>query len=353
MASSAEKILGEFEKTKLNLMNDEVKQRETLSALYEINKKTKKIVGEKSDLEQQKMLIDANVKELAGKIMVLAEQAKKQKAALRQRLSTIYKLGGQGIARMLLSSSSSGQLERNLKILGIVAKNDLELIKNYSKSLKELEFKKKKLQIRWAHLKKLENKISITEKQLASENVSRNKFLAKIRRSQEKNRLKISEIRKSSQQIAAFDESGLLDALYAPSFSEQKGHLPKPIDGKVVQGYGLIKDEVHNTVIGHKGQFYSSKVGAAVKAVFSGRVAFASEVPGFGKTIILDHGDHYYSVYSHSSEIKVKPGEEVKQLQTLATSGRSGTDFGDGIYFEIRHFSEPADPKFWMKGSLQ
>lgn len=347
-----EQLKKEFEKTKLTINRDEVKQRKILGALFQINHKMKKIVTEKADLEQEKMVVEGTVKELAIKITELDKKAKLQKSMLRERLSAIYKLGGQGIARLLFSSSSSSELERNLKILGVIANRDVELIKDYSQSHKELEKRKHKLTQRWAHLKKLESKITKSEQRLANENDLKKKILKNIKKSQKFALMKMSDLREKSRQIASQDEEGLLDLLFQPSFYEHKGQLPKPVQGKLIQGFGLIKNEIYNVVISHKGHFFRAPLGSQVRAIFQGKVAFAGQVPGYGQTLILDHGDHYYSVYSHNQTLQVKPGEEVKQNQTLALSGSAGADLGEGLYFEIRHFSEPSDPKLWMKGSI-
>jgi len=350
-ADQAQRLLNEFQKTKTSLVSDEVKQRKILSALFEIGHKMKKIVGEKSQLEQEKMILESGVKDLAQKITLLEQQSKAQKVLLRGRLSAIYKLGGPGIARVLFSSSSSAELERNLKILGIVAQNDINLIKDYASTKQDLESRKEKLNQRWAHLKKVEAKITAKEAKLAQENETKGRILKNIKSSQSFTMMKLSEIRKKSEKIADNDDAGVLDLLFQPSFFEQKRKLPRPIQGHLTQGFGLIKDETHNVVFSHKGQFYSAPIGTQVKAIFQGKVAFAGSVPGFGQTLVIDHGDHYYSVYSHAKDLKVKEGDQVQQLQTLASSGNAGADFGDGLYFEIRHFSEPSDPQQWVKGN--
>ncbi len=350
-AEKAQQLVDEFEKTKLSLVKDEVKQRKVLGALFDIGHKMKKIVGEKAELEQEKMALDANVKDLAQKITALEQKTKVQRGFLRQRLAAIYKLGGPGVARVLFSSTSSAELERNLKILGIVAQKDVTLIRDYADSKQELESRKAKLNQRWAHLKKVEGKILAKEQRLTEENDAKNKILKGIKSSQKFAMLKLGEIRKKSQNITGQDESGVLDLLFQPSFFEQKTKLPNPIQGRLTQGFGLIRDEAHNVVFGHKGNFYSAPTGTAVKAVFQGKVAYAGTVPGFGQTVVIDHGDHYYTVYSHAKELKVKEGDPVQQMQTVASSGNAGSGFGDGLYFEIRHFSEPSDPQQWVKGN--
>jgi septal ring factor EnvC (AmiA/AmiB activator) len=350
-AGPSQHLLKEFQQTKTALISDEVKQRKVMGALFDISHKMKKIVGEKAELEQEKLILESNIKDLAQKITGLEHKTKTQKALLRNRLAAIYKLGGPGVARILFSSSSSGELERNLKILGIVAQKDVNLIKDYADSKKELESRKVKLNQRWAHLKKIESKIMAKEAKLAQENETKGRILKNIKSSQSFALMKLKDIRKKSQQLAETDEAGVLDLLFQPSFFEQKRKLPQPIQGHLTQGFGLIKDEAHNVVFSHKGQFYSAPIGTQVKAIFQGKVAFAGAVPGFGQTLVIDHGDHYYSVYSHTQDLKVKEGDQVQQLQTLASSGHAGGGFGDGLYFEIRHFSEPSDPQQWVKGN--
>jgi septal ring factor EnvC (AmiA/AmiB activator) len=350
-APKADQLMNEFQKTKSSMSDDDVKQRKILGALFDINHKMKKMVTERSELDQEKMVVEGSVKELAVKIKDLEAKTKIQRSLLRTRLAAIYKLGGQGVARMLFSSTSSAELERNLKILGIVAQRDVSLIKDYSQSRKELEARKQKLTLRWAYLKKVQSKIRAKEQKLADENAVKNKILQNIRTSRNFAMIKLRQLRKKSRQIASEEESGVLDLLFQPSFFEQKGQLPMPVQGKLAQGYGLIKDEVHRVVLSHKGHFYLAPLGSPVKAIFQGKVAFAGTVPGFGQTLILDHGDHYYSVYSHNKTLQVHEGDEVKQSQTLALSGSAGTQMGDGLYFEIRHFSEPSDPNAWMKGN--
>jgi septal ring factor EnvC (AmiA/AmiB activator) len=359
-ADHIQKLAKDFELTKREIVEKEVRQRKVMSSLFEINRKMKKIVTEQASYVQQRMVLEDSTKDLAQKIISLEDKLKSQKALLRERLTAIYKLGGQGLARVVFASSSSAQLEKNLKILGIIAKRDLDLIKDYSASMKELETKKVKFTTRLARLKKLEKSIKDQEVKLATENATKSKILNDIKSSKQFALNKLSGLRSKSAQINISDESGVLDLLFRPSFFEKKGLLPLPVSGKITRDFGIVRDEEHNVSWPHKGLFFSTPLGSAVKNIFDGRVAFVGNIPGFGKTIIIDHGDHYYSVYSHTSRTHVLEGDEVRQHQLIAQSGTAFEDGAknsassevDGLYFEIRHFSEPYDPRSWLKGTL-
>ncbi|MNJ91212.1 Murein hydrolase activator EnvC precursor [compost metagenome] len=342
-------IAKDFEKTKKTLEEAELKQRRVLSALYQINKKIKKIVTDRGNLSQQRSLLEVNIKSLEQKVSEIEGRTKSQKALLAERLRVIYKLGGQSLARLLLSSASSSEVERNLKILGIVAQRDLELVKNYSRDLQDLQSRKKILAQRLDSLKTVEEKIVRQEKNLVSEQIVKNKILDGIRKSRLFAINKINGLREKSLQFN-LEDAGLFDLLFKPSFADHKGTLPHPTEGPIVKRFGLIKGQDHPYTLNHKGIFISASPGAPVKSVFGGTVSYVGDLPGFGKTLIIDHGDHYYTVYAHTDEIKVSLGEEISQAQVVASAGVPAMEKPSGLYFEIRHFSEPYDPQQWMKG---
>ncbi len=361
--NDAEKINSDFENTKKSLMEEEEKQRKILSSLFDINRKMKKIVNEKSDLIQEKLVVESNTKVLAKKIQDMDLKIKQQKALLRERLVAIYKLGGQGLARILLSAGNSQELEQNLKIMGLVAKRDLALIQDYKLNMKEYNEKKNRFIKRLAQIKKIEDGIRSNEEKLSLENASKNRILDGIRKSKKYALNKIHVLRERSLQMNLGEDSGILDLLFRPSFFEQKGLLPRPVNGAVIAPFGLVKYENNQVAFSRKGVVFKAVNNENVKSIFDGKIAFAGLVSGYGQTVIVDHGDHYYSVYGYAKEILVKEGDEIKQGQNIALAGLAdlsdirtqallaGDQISDGLYFEIRHFSEPNDPVNWLKGT--
>lgn len=344
-----DRLAKDFEATKKKLEDAELKQRQVLSALYQLNKKIKKIVLEKGETSQQRAFLEVSVRNLSMKVEELDQKARQQKTLLAERLRAMYKLGGPSIARFLFSSSSSASLERNLKILGIVAGRDLDLIKNYAKDLKDLENKKKSLAQKLENLKSVEAKIVAQEKALRKEQDLKGRLLDGIRRNKLFAINKINGLREKSLQYN-IEDAGLFDLLFKPSFADRKGELPTPVQGVILRKFGLMKGEEHPYTLSHKGVFISAAQGSDIKSVFEGKVSYVGTLPGFGTTLIVDHGDHYYSVYAHAQDVKVKQGDEVLGSQVLAQVGAPTQEGSSGLYFEIRHFSEPYDPQQWMKG---
>jgi septal ring factor EnvC (AmiA/AmiB activator) len=344
-----EKIARDLKIAKDNLEIQELKQRKVLTALYSINKNLKKLVTEKAELGQQKSLVELEILGLNKRIEDNGHQAESQKAQLTERLRAIYKLRGPTLARFLFAAKNSSDLERNLKILGIVAQRDLQLIKTYREATKDFEYRKRKLTQKLASLKEVEDNLQKYEIKLQQEVDQKNKILTGIRQSKMFTQDKIKDLKDKTLSYDLAD-TGLMDLLLKPSFEAQKGSLPRPVQGPVIKYFGLVKQSDQPYVLSNKGLLISAALGSPVRAVFSGIVSFVGTLPGLGQVLILDHGDHYYTVYGNNADVRVQLGQEVTQSQVIASSGRSSFDQQNGLYFEVRHFSEPYNPMEWVKG---
>jgi septal ring factor EnvC (AmiA/AmiB activator) len=64
--------------------------------------------------------------------------------------------------------------------------------------------------------------------------------------------------------------------------------------------------------------------------------------------VIIDHGDHIFTIYGYGSELLTKEGETVFQGETIARVGSAGSLKGPCLYFEIRYQGKPQDPMQWI-----
>lgn len=74
-----------------------------------------------------------------------------------------------------------------------------------------------------------------------------------------------------------------------------------------------------------------------------------SGLVGYGKLLIVKHNDRYLSAYAHNNRLLVKEGESVKQGQTIARMGDTGTD-SVKLHFEIRKDGKPVNPVKLLPG---
>ena len=122
-----------------------------------------------------------------------------------------------------------------------------------------------------------------------------------------------------------------------------------PVNGKILHGYGAYKDRRFKINGFRSGIEFSSDRGEPIHAVRPGKVLFADWFKGYGNMIIVDHGDHYYTVYAHAEELFKTKGDFVETKEVIATVGDSGSLTGPGLYFEVRHHGKPIDPAKWLR----
>ena len=123
-------------------------------------------------------------------------------------------------------------------------------------------------------------------------------------------------------------------------FSAMKGRLPFPVAGRAE----ILTAKRQGG--GGPGLEMRVALGSSVQAVFSGRVAFADRYADYGRTVIVDHGDAYFSVSAGLQTIRVTVGQDVAAGTTLGTVGDSGS--GPALYFELRRAGDPLDPAPWF-----
>ncbi len=113
-----------------------------------------------------------------------------------------------------------------------------------------------------------------------------------------------------------------------------------PVLGNVVSYFGTKKGLVTN-----KGIDIAAEEGSNVIAADDGLVSFAEEnMKGLGKTVIIDHGNGFSTVYAHNSDILVKAGEEVNRNQVIAKVGKTGRASEPYLHFQVRKGHEPQNP---------
>ncbi len=118
-------------------------------------------------------------------------------------------------------------------------------------------------------------------------------------------------------------------------FASLKGHLAFPVAGRAE----IVRAKRRG---GGQGLEMRVSAGSPVQAVFGGRVAFADKYADFGRTVIVDHGNNFFTVSAGLGSVRVRLGEDVTAGSTLGTVGDTG------LYFEIRRSGDTVDPTPWF-----
>lgn len=94
----------------------------------------------------------------------------------------------------------------------------------------------------------------------------------------------------------------------------------------------------------HTGIDIATAYGSEIHAAFGGRVDTATWLGSYGRTIIIDHGNGFATLYAHASRLLVRKGEEVTSGEVIAKVGSTGNSTGPHVHFEVRVDGKCVDP---------
>ncbi len=135
----------------------------------------------------------------------------------------------------------------------------------------------------------------------------------------------------------ANDEAGY----YTPSgHSMRKEFLRSPVNFSRISSRfstGRYHPILHK-IRSHKGVDYAASRGTPVRAAGDGKVAFKGNKGGYGKTIVLQHGSRYTTLYAHLNNYNkhIRAGGRIKQGQVIGYVGSSGLATGPHLHYEFR-----------------
>lgn len=342
--------------------------------IEEERKKAKETAATEAAVQVTLKKIDRQLRQKGKKLKVLGTRLRSEKRAIRKlskkitraerelqqtearwagRVRALYKQGQFGYFRLLFSAESLTDMARRMKYLGTITAQDQILSERYSSELAEFTQKKEALQSRRAALAKDRNRLGATRAEVADEKWRQRILLARLQEEKQGYLTAIRELEAVSTRLQQLinqlskQAKAVSPPLVGP-FAARKGKLRWPTDGEVASRFGRQKHRKLKTVTFNKGIGIRAPLGRQIQAVYDGTVLYADWFRGYGRLIILDHGQGFYSLYAHGSELLVQVGDGVRAGQVIGRVGETGSLEGPQLYFELRHRGNPQDPLVWL-----
>ena len=129
------------------------------------------------------------------------------------------------------------------------------------------------------------------------------------------------------------------------NIKEFKGKLIWPVDGKIVKGFGPQWNPKLNTTLHNPGVDIAANPNASVRSVFDGLVTTITFISGYGTTVIVDHNDGYFTVFTHLDNLLVTKNMLVKEGQRIGFISL----VSQVVHFEIWGNNQTLNPKEWLR----
>ncbi len=353
-----------LERLKKEIAEERKKAHETAAKEAAVEATLKRIQEQLDKKTQELTTLETNLRAEERALRELRQETTRTERQLDEiterwagRLRALYKQGQYGLFRLLFSAESVTDMVRRMKYLKIITAQDRTLSDRYAVTVTDLGKKQTTLESRRAALEKSRNRIRATEAAIADEKWRQRILLARLREEKEGYLTSVRELETVSTRLQELINQLSKRAKAAPkpspalpsgAFAAVKGKLPWPTTGDVASRFGRNQNPKFNTATFNKGVGIRAPMGQQIQAVHDGTVLYADWFRGYGKLIIVDHGEEFYSLYAHASDLLVEVGDAVRAGQLIGRVGETGSLEGPQLYFEVRYRGEPQDPLAWL-----
>jgi septal ring factor EnvC (AmiA/AmiB activator) len=298
---------------------------------------------ELKQMETQLTKTQEKLHQTSHQILMLSKGMEHSKEELFSRLIALYKMGRVPVEGLLLTSQSYPDLLRLDKYFRVIIDYDARLVETYRYQVVLKERYQEELiqdQFQWQlNISEIEKK----KKEITKVSGEKRALLKSIQDQKvvyQKVLLELEERAKELQTLVGkLEREKSLLAYGKSKYGTLKGKLILPVRGEVLS---LFKEK------GQNGIEIKAPMRAQIRAVLSGKVLYADWFKGFGNIVIIDHGDHTFTVSGYCSELLKKPGDAVSEGEAIALVGSAGSLKGPCLYFEIRQHGKPQDPMEWL-----
>ena len=347
-------------KASINSGNKEVEKLKTQS------KKTKDIIElTRRNIKNSNALINAYDKKISlyNKQLVNLENAiirnnqsiNDIKKSYEIRSISLYKNRNNDLSNYIFNSKSFSQMIYRLKYFNIISEINQKSVNKIKTTQK---FNRQKTSEISGLLDKVEESKNYKKTEISSLNQKKRyqeKLLKQLKK--EENEVK-AEIAIQLKQIDALEKLRKQIIADKEKYNEQqlaslkridkdirnyKGKLDWPVQGKVIKKFGPQWNPRLNTTLDNPGIDISSRATLPVKSVFDGYVSTITFIAGYGTTVIIDHNNSYYTVFTHLENLLISENMNVKEGQNIGYVSNDNI-----IHFEIWGNNQKLNPEKWL-----
>ena len=326
----------------------------------------RQISASRSALAEVDFQSDAIADQIEGTstdLMLTRERLREGAAILNRRLRDIYKRGPLHTVRVMLGAESFSELLTRYRYLRLIASYDRNLVERIRELEGDLVIQNESLEDQVADLGRLRQSKLGEVAALRSVESRHQRALAAYRSEEQKTSTRLEELDSDESRIARLIDdlevrrtdlerpaAGGGPVTLSPS---DLGSLNWPVDGDLLYLFGRDR-RPNGTVLRWNGIGIRATTGTPVRAVRAGVVVLAGPFEGYGPTVVLSHGDGFYTLYLYLEEIGVVQGRQVQAGQVVGTVGGADTPEGPHLEFQIRApvdggTPQARDPLQWLR----
>ena len=296
-------------------------------------------------LAEESRQTDVRTRAVAAELAQTEQQLRERRGRLGGRLREIYKYGRTGYADVLLGADDFAAFVTRWHLIATIVRGDTDAIDAYNADVA----RHRRLQVTLvqdrAYLTTLAAQAAARRREITAQAQAKRAILARTQTERAAYERVVRELERNSRDLEVLIRRAQAPP---PRTSVAEARTPFafawPARGAFTSGFGFRRHPIFGIWHLHTGVDIAASWGTPVLAAAAGRVIYAGWFGGYGKIVIVDHGEGMSTLYGHLSQILVSAGDTVHRGQPIGRVGSTGYSTGPHLHFEIRVNGRPMNP---------
>jgi len=357
-----EKMKSEQAKLDQELKKLEKTQKNIAAEIQNIENKIEKLEKDITTSRNRILQLEKDRAHLRKDIEGLSQDISSSKTKISQAMVRAYKNNVNfDFWSVFLGSSDPSEVEEQWYLFQKYSDHEMSNISKYLNKRQNLQNKLKEIEQKIRLEAVLKEKLVLEEKNVKKLEETRKTLLNQLLVDKKKFQSSLSELlaaQKNVTNLISQMQKELKKSRESTSASTKNlppvkmGRFFWPVSGgKVIKNFGMSKDPVYQIQVFNPGIDIATSRGDNVYAAQDGVVLLARSIRGYGKTILIDHGQDVVTMYAYLDSIKVNPGDMVKGGQMIGLVGETGLTNVPAVHFEVRvgTNAQEDNPIKWLK----
>jgi len=291
--------------------------------------------------------LSATEQQIKVNMVILATAEKRlsvQNLILNKRIRDIYQNGQLSYLDVLLGANDFSDFTTRVDILQRVINKDMELVLKVKAERELILQTKDQLDREQASILELKQAAEEKKNIIEVNKKQKERVLARAVNDRDTSEKAYQELvetsRRVEQMIRNSQNSGPSGSTGAMMWPTETRYITSP--------FGWRTHPIFGTQRFHSGLDIGADYGEAVVAADGGVVISAGWLGGYGKAVIIDHGNSISTLYGHNSELFVSEGQRVRKGEIIARVGSTGDSTGPHLHFEVRQNGSPVSPMNYL-----
>ena len=339
-----QRLLDRLTRSKVRLREVRREERRVLSELEDIDRSQEATEQRLQELAREMAGSRTAAQAIATRLAVTERRLAEHRARLRGRLRTVYMHGRTGYVDVLLGAEDVREFVTRWHFVSTIVRADGRIIREYAEDVEEHRALIETLRQEQARLAAVSAETAARQREVEAREQAKRSALARLRQERRAFERMVRELEEDSRQLEVLIRRSQRSTSRGVALARSLSGFIWPARGVFTSGYGIRRHPIFRIRRMHTGQDIAAPYGTPVQAASDGRVIYTGWFGGYGKIVVVDHGDGVSTLYAHLSKILTRSGARLRRGEVVGRIGSTGYSTGPHVHFEVRVNGRPIDP---------